>query len=60
VNDADRQKPAKPRVDASQALDPIRVRRLRHDAKRPIAKNLAEGIALSHALLRFAGVAGSR
>jgi hypothetical protein len=32
---------------------------LRHDAKCPIAKNLAEGIALSHALLRFAGVAAA-
>jgi hypothetical protein len=37
--------------------DPVRVRRLREDARRPMSTNLAEGIALSHALLRFVGVA---
>jgi hypothetical protein len=37
--------------------DPVRVRRIREDARRPMSANLAEGIALSHALLRFAGVA---
>jgi hypothetical protein len=39
------------------ASDPVRIRRLRRDAKRPMSTNLAEGIALSHALLRFTGVA---
>jgi hypothetical protein len=38
-------------------VDVVRVRRLRRDAQRPMAANLAEGIALSHALLRFAGAA---
>lgn len=37
--------------------DAVRIRRLRKDAKRPMSTNLAEGIALSHALLRFTGVA---
>ena len=37
--------------------DPVRARRLREDAKRPMRINLAEGIALSHKLLRFVGVA---
>ena len=35
----------------------IRVQRLREDAKRPMSVNLAEGIALSHKLMRFAGAA---
>ncbi|HET8565788.1 MAG TPA: hypothetical protein VFL77_04860 [Solirubrobacterales bacterium] len=35
----------------------VRVRRLREDAQRPISVNLAETIALSHKLLRFAGTA---
>ena len=37
--------------------DPVRVQRIRENAARPMSTNLAEGIALSHALLRFAGVA---
>jgi len=40
-----------------QTADPIRVRRLRADAGRPMSVNLAEGIALSHKLLRFVGAA---
>jgi hypothetical protein len=35
----------------------VRVRRLREDAQRPISVNLAEGIALSHKLMRFTGAA---
>ena len=35
----------------------IRVQRLREDARRPISVNLAEGIALSHKLMRFTGAA---
>lgn len=38
----------------------IRVRQLREDAQRPISVNLAEGIALSHKLMRFTGAARSR
>ena len=34
-----------------------RVRRIQEDARRPISVNLAEGIALSHQLMRFTGVA---
>ncbi len=34
-----------------------RLKRLREDAQRPISVNLAEGIALSHKLMRFAGAA---
>lgn len=35
----------------------VRVRRLQEDARRPISVNLAETIALSHKLMRFAGAA---
>lgn len=35
----------------------VRVQRLREDAQRPLSVNLAEGIALSHKLMRFTGVA---
>jgi hypothetical protein len=41
----------------SSAADPVRLERLRRDAERPMSENFAEGIALSHALLRFVGVA---
>ena len=34
-----------------------RVRRIQEDARRPISVNLAEGIALSHKLMRFTGSA---
>lgn len=34
-----------------------RVRRLQEDARRSISVNLAEGIALSHKLMRFTGSA---
>ena len=37
--------------------DAVRVRRLREDAQRPMSVNLAEGIALSHKLMRFTGAA---
>jgi hypothetical protein len=39
------------------AVDAIRARRLREDARRPLSVNLAEGIALSHKLMRFTGAA---
>lgn len=42
---------------ASSNAESVRVRRLREDALRPISVNLAEGIALSHKLMRFTGVA---
>ena len=37
--------------------DQIRVARIRADAERGMSQNLRAGIALSHALLRFTGVA---
>ena len=39
------------------AAEAVRVRRLREDSRRPISVNLAEGIALSHKLMRFTGAA---
>jgi hypothetical protein len=42
---------------ATANAEAVRVRRLRDDAQRPISVNLAEGIALSHKLLRFTGTA---
>jgi hypothetical protein len=44
----------KPDVAAAEA---VRVRRLREDARRSLSVNLAEGIVLSHKLLRFTGTA---
>jgi len=35
----------------------VRRQRLRSDAQRPMSENLAEGIALSHQLMRFVGAA---
>jgi len=45
---------------AAAAAEADRVRRLREDARRPISVNLAEGIALSHSLMRMAGAARRR
>lgn len=47
------------KVSTEGALDAraVRTRQLREDARRPISVNLAEGIALSHKLLRFTGSA---
>jgi hypothetical protein len=41
----------------AEAAEAVRVRRLREDARRPISVNLAETIALSHALIKMAGAA---
>lgn len=43
----------------AEAAEAVRIRRLREDARRPISVNLAEGIALSHKLMRFTGAARS-
>lgn len=42
---------------AAANAESVRVQRLREDARRPINVNLAEGIALSHKLMRFTGAA---
>jgi len=42
---------------ASARAEAVRLQRLREDARRPISVNLAEGIALSHKLMRFTGAA---
>jgi len=42
---------------AAAKAEAVRVQRLREDAQRPISVNLAETIALSHKLMRFAGAA---
>ena len=54
-----RQRPSKPTKDAVVEAEAVRVSRLREDARRPMSVNLAEGIALSHKLMRFAGSARS-
>jgi hypothetical protein len=41
----------------AETADAVRLRRLREDARRPLSVNLAEGIALSHKLMRFTGAA---
>jgi len=45
---------------AGAASEAIRVRRLREDARRPLSVNLAETIALSHALIQMAEAARRR
>jgi hypothetical protein len=42
---------------AAANAEAVRVQRLREDAQRPLSVNLAEGIALSHKLMRFTGAA---
>lgn len=43
--------------DAAAKAEAVRVQRLQADAQRPMSVNLAEGIALSHKLMRFVGSA---
>jgi hypothetical protein len=45
---------------AAATAEAVRVRRLREDAQRPISVNLAETIALSHALIKMADAARRR
>jgi hypothetical protein len=56
IRDVKKTASASPRKPA----DPVRAARMRHDAQRAMSTNLAEGIALSHKLLRFTGAARSR
>jgi hypothetical protein len=42
---------------AALEVERVRLERLREDASRPMSQNLREGIALSHKLLAFVGVA---
>lgn len=51
------QRAGKPSKDAAAEAEAVRLRRLREDAQRPMSVNLAEGIALSHKLMRFTGSA---
>jgi hypothetical protein len=44
-------------LSPAAANEATRRQRLREDAARPISVNLAEGIALSRRLMRFAGAA---
>jgi hypothetical protein len=43
--------------NAGAQAEAVRLQRLRADAQRPMSVNLAEGIALSHQLMRFVGAA---
>jgi hypothetical protein len=52
--------PEKPSLPPAEANESVRVRRLREDARRPASANLAETIALSHALIKMAGAARRR
>jgi hypothetical protein len=51
------QRAGKPSKDAAAEAEVVRLNRLREDAQRPMSVNLAEGIALSHKLMRFTGSA---
>jgi hypothetical protein len=48
---------ARPRTPAEQEVEAVRIARLREDARRSLSENLAETIALSHKLMKFAGAA---
>ena len=48
---------SKPPKNAAAKAEAVRLHRLREDARRPMSVNLAEGIALSHKLMRFVGSA---
>ena len=54
------QRVSKPSKDAAAEAEAVRISRLREDARRPISVNLAETIALSHALLKMADAAQRR
>jgi len=47
----------KPSKNAADEAEAVRLHRLREDARRPMSVNLAETIALSHALLKMADAA---
>jgi hypothetical protein len=51
------EQPKTRRHDRGGNPDVVRLQRLRRDAERPLSVNLAEGIALSHQLMRFTGAA---
>jgi hypothetical protein len=48
------EQPGQASKSPAAAAEAIRVQRLREDARRPMSVNLAETIALSHALLKMA------
>lgn len=54
------QLPGENSKDPAAAAEAVRIRRLREDAQRPMSVNLAETIALSHALLKMAASAQQR
>lgn len=54
------QRMGRPSRDAAAEAEAVRIARLREDARRPISVNLAETIALSHALLKMADAAQRR
>ncbi len=54
------QRARKPSKDAAAEAEAVRLHRLREDAQRPMSVNLAETIALSHALLKMADAARRR
>jgi hypothetical protein len=51
------QQPGETSNDPAAAAEAVRIQRLREDAQRPMSVNLAETIALSHALLKMAASA---
>jgi hypothetical protein len=57
VHMASIQRGGKPSRNAAAEAEAVRMQRLRADAQRPMSVNLAEGIALSHKLMRFTGSA---
>lgn len=52
--------PEKPGLSPAEVNKSVRVRRVREDARRPASVNLAETIALSHALIEMADVGKRR
>ena len=51
------QQPGQAAKDPAATAEAVRIQRLRDDAQRPMSVNLAETIALSHAVLKMAAAA---
>jgi hypothetical protein len=51
---------SEPSKNAADKAEAVRLHRLREDAQRPMSVNLAETIALSHALLKMVDAARRR
>lgn len=57
MKEHEKQETSSQEATSAANAEAVRVQRLREDAQRSLSVNLAEGIALSHKLMRFTGAA---